>query len=409
MIMTTNPKPLLVLAPLVLLASCGDAGRDGAAGTPGTLDGPDVMLNAVTEEVFTVGSVLGDDWDTFGRLRSVTFDSGGNLHIYDFQAEHILVVGPDGSLVRTVGGPGEGPGEFGDVSTAIVARDGSYTVLGSSQIDLLEPDGTFARRVTLEEAMIVSEMALPDGRLVASRFLPLAELFTTGEFPEEKGRPIHLIPLDGGEPEIHYTAWDLPEDPPPSGAGEDSDPGIVRLSAGRAFEPGLHFDVLTDGRLALADSIGYRIKLIGLDGSVTGVMERPIAPLPVGESIMEAERERYRETTAQLANVRSQRFQIEREGAEALVFADEVPVIADLTVDWEDRIWVARTGADGSDDDGPIDIVTADGRYVGTLAADGVRTPDAFGPDGLMAYIEADDLDVPTVRVIRLVSLAPEG
>ena len=405
--MTANPKHLLILAPLSLVASCGDAGQDGASGAAGTLDGPDVMLNAVTEEVFTVGSVAGDDWDTFGNVRSVTFDGEGNLHIFDSQAEHILVVGTDGSLVHTVGGPGEGPGEFGDVTTAVVARDGSYTVWGSSAIDLLDPGGTFVRRVPVE-AMIMADMALPDGRLVASAYMDLRDLFASGEFPEEEGRPIHLVPLDGGEPEVLYTAWELPEDPAAGDAGESSSPNTFRMSAGRAFEPGLHFDALTDGQLALADSIGYRIKVIGLDGSVTGVIERPIAPLPVNDAIMEAERERYRETTAQLTSIRG-RFQIEREGAEALIFADEVPVIGDLKVDWEDRIWVARTGADGGDDNGPTDIVTTDGRYVGTLPADGLRTPSTFGPGGLMAYIERDELDVPTVRVIRLVALEPEG
>ncbi len=91
-----------------------------------------------------------------------------------------------------------------------------------------------------------------------------------------------------------------------------------------------------------------------------------------------------------------------------LVVADEVPVVGDVE-DWEDRIWVTRRGADGDRDGGPTDIVTPDGRYIGTLAADGLQTPAAFGPDGLLAYIERDELDVPTVRVIRLVSLEPEG
>ena len=193
--MTMNPKPVLILAPLLLapvllLASCGDAGQGGPAGARGTLDGPDVMLNAVTEEVFTVGSVVGDNWDTFGNVRSVAFDNGGNLHVFDSQSEHILVVGPDGSLVRTVGGRGEGPGEFGNVSSAIVARDGSYTVLGSSRVDLLEPDGTFLRSVTLEQGLILSDLALPDGRLVASQFRRIADFIATGEFPEQR-RPPH--------------------------------------------------------------------------------------------------------------------------------------------------------------------------------------------------------------------------
>ena len=403
--MGINPKHLLVFAPLALVAACGDAGRDEAIGARGTLEGPDVMLNAVTEEVFTVGSVVGDAWDAFGSVQSVAFDSAGNLHIYDSQAEHILVVGRDGSLLRTVGGQGEGPGEFGNVSAAIVARDGSYTVLGFSQVDLFDPGGAFARRIQLN-AILFSGLALPDGRLVAPSFVSMESFSEPESSPEEEeGRPIYLISLDGTEPEVLYTAWDLPDDP--TGADYDIESSTIRMSAGRAFEPGLYYDVLTDGRLALADSIGYRVKLIGLDGSVTGVIERPIAPLAVDDAIREAERERYRETTAELESLQID-YQVEREGVEELVFADEVPVIGDIEVDWEDRIWVTRRAADGNRE-GPVDIVTPDGRYIGTLAADGLRPPDASGPDGLLAYIERDEFDLPTVRVIRLVSLDPQG
>ena len=347
-------------------------------------------------------------WDTFGSVSSVAFDREGNLHIYDSQAEHILVVGRDGSLLRTVGGQGEGPGELGQGGSAIVARDGSYTVVGFSQVDLFEPGGAFVRRINLE-AVVFSSLALPDGRLVAASFVSMDASSRAASSPEEEGRPIYLISLDGTEPEVLYTAWDLPDDPVDADIDVDASSNTIRMSAGRAFEPGLYYDVLTDGRLALVDSIGYRIKLIGLDGSVTGVIERPIAPLAVDDAIMEAERERYRESTAQLENLQSSRFQLEREGVDELAFADEVPVIGDLEVDWEDRIWVTRRAADGDRDGGPTDIVTPDGRYIGTLAIDGLRPPDASGPDGLLAYIERDELDVPTVRVIRLVSLEPQG
>ena len=48
------------------------------------------------------------------------------------------------------------------------------------------------------------------------------------------------------------------------------------------------------------------------------------------------------------------------------------------------------------------DLITADGRYLGSLPADGVRIPDAFGPDGRAAIIELDEYDVATVRVVQL-------
>jgi len=51
---------------------------------------------------------------------------------------------------------------------------------------------------------------------------------------------------------------------------------------------------------------------------------------------------------------------------------------------------------------GPIDVVTADGRYVGTFATEATALPDAFGPDGMAAFIELDEFDVASVVVRRL-------
>ena len=407
------PRLLALHALLALLAACGDAGDGAATAGTGTLDGPDVILNAVTEEIFTVGSFAGDDWDTFGTVRSVDFDAQANLHIFDSQADHVVVVGPDGSLVRTVGGPGEGPGEFDGVTNVIVGSDGSYTVMALSHIDLLQPDGEFVRRITMEPAttgMVLANMALPDGRLVANAIIRFGD---EDEPSEEVGRPIHIFPLDGTEPRLLYAAWELPEeDEDGIEMGTTPSGGMrVRWGAGRAFEPRLDYEVLTDGRLALIDSIGYRVKLIGLDGSVSGTIERPIAPIPVDDAIMEAERERYRERQAasqQSSTRRSSRIQTEFEGVEGLTFADEVPVFSSLKVDREDRIWLARRGPTGAND-GPTDILTPDGDYIGTLPPDGLRTPNAFGPDGLLAYIERDEMEVPIVRVVRLIGLEPEG
>ena len=49
-----------------------------------------------------------------------------------------------------------------------------------------------------------------------------------------------------------------------------------------------------------------------------------------------------------------------------------------------------------------IDVWNPAGRYVGTLRPDDPPMPDAFGPDGLAAWVELDELDVPTIVVGRL-------
>ena len=53
-------------------------------------------------------------------------------------------------------------------------------------------------------------------------------------------------------------------------------------------------------------------------------------------------------------------------------------------------------------EDGPIDVLTAEGEYIGTYRAAATKMPDAFGPDGLAAFIELDEFEVPSVVVRRL-------
>lgn len=165
----------------------------------------------------------------------------------------------------------------------------------------------------------------------------------------------------------------------------------------------------------MADSTNYAIKMVAADGAVAGIVERPILPVVVTEAVQQRERERR---LRELGNEQGggPRMQdaigeaaarnLHERNIEVLQFMDEVQVIREMAVDRADRLWIARTGADGFGD-GPVDIVTMDDGYLGTLEPDALPVPDAFGPDGLMAYIERDDLGVQSVRVIRLVSLDP--
>ena len=81
-----------------------------------------------------------------------------------------------------------------------------------------------------------------------------------------------------------------------------------------------------------------------------------------------------------------------------------VPVVRGLRTSWEGHIWVHRRGEE-PESDGPIDVLTPDGRYLGSFAADAMSMPSAFGPGGLAVFVEVDEMDVQTVVVRRL----PEG
>ena len=82
-------------------------------------------------------------------------------------------------------------------------------------------------------------------------------------------------------------------------------------------------------------------------------------------------------------------------------FYPELAILHALATTWDGHIWVQRRGP-YPDTDGPIDVLTADGDYIGTFPAGTPGMPAAFGPEGLVAFIELDEMDVATVVVRRL-------
>jgi len=189
---------------------------------------------------------------------------------------------------------------------------------------------------------------------------------------------------------------------------------IVSRGPRRGFEPELFAGVLPGGRIAFSDSSAYAVKIAERDGGRIGtILTRPILPEPVTERVMQAEKDRrLRDLGGRpegsvsrsgdgLIVAGTGRGAWEREQIETLEFAEEVPLVRDLRTSWNGRIWVLRRG-DEPVSDGPIDILAADGRYLGSYRTGATPLPDAFGPDGLAAFIERDELDVQTVVVKRL-------
>ena len=61
-----------------------------------------------------------------------------------------------------------------------------------------------------------------------------------------------------------------------------------------------------------------------------------------------------------------------------------------------------RRRGEEPESDGPINVLTAEGGRTSAPTRRHDRDADAFGPDGLAAFIELDEFDVATVVVRRL-------
>jgi hypothetical protein len=389
----------------------------------------DLPLAVEEADLFSVGSITGEEWETFARIGGVSFDGQGNLYILDTDNFRVVKVDPEGKLLSEMGGEGGGPGEFGMPLSFSVTPSGEVRVfdLGQQGFTVFNSDGSFKNTVHRSGGGLF----LPSGGLLAHPGGGIASggaggirVAGGGGGGEEKPRPVDLYTL-GDELEVTtvYEAWN-----PLAATGprrpETSSAGGVQISAApqRAFDPPLLVGVLPDGRLAVADSSTYTIKLVEPGEGVVNTLRRPIDPRKTTRRDQSEEKARQMEEV--LANtsaggggrayamsgsgsgssipVSSEQVRaIAEQRIEGMEFAEEIPVLAEMAVDWAGRLWIQRTGSRVGEN-GPIDVVTGDGAYLGTVPPGEFEIPDAFGPDGLAAYIQRDDLGVPAVLVRRL-------
>ena len=367
------------------------------------------MVGAFVEQ-YRVGSVLDGSWDTFGEIGDVAFDAAGNLYIFDTQALRVSVVNRTGALVRQFGQRGEGPGEFeadfGEMLRMAVLPDGRAVIYTWNRGAFVGfgADGEYERTVRIDGGSRTTFMglqALPgtDAVLATS---PVLRPSTTAP-PDVRRRTgnsrtfraIERFGLDGffSTVDTEVEAGNPPGEP----AG---------------FAPQLVSGALPGGGIAYSDSSAYAIKIVSGAGNLVRILTRPIRPDPVTERDkalfidwqFQLERSFQRDLArlgGDYADIAKEMSARNRRRAESMVFYHEIPVVRTLRTSWSGNIWVQRRSNELASV-GNMDILTPDGRYLGTYSPSATSMPAAFGPDGLIALVERDELDVPTVVVKQL-------
>ncbi len=372
------------------------------------LPAEDVALQADFEEVRRIGEPRA----LFTLIMSAAFTDDGQLHVADIAGDgaRLLRIEEDGTT-REIGRPGQGPGEFTTLTHFATLAGGrlaafdmfhnGYLVFGS--------DGRFERTVKMPSSLgggmdafsNMGRVAISgrDGDVLISQQGMSMDVSAVDEGRVHAGmsgaRVLERIGLDGDTAELDtlMRLWS----PPAAEPIEQNVGGLALSLAMRLFDPEVHFDVLSDGTLIVADSTTYAVKLAGRDGSVEKVLRRPLSPVKVTRRILDRAKVAMVEAAGDMASVGSDEL-------ESIGFYDEISVIIELKAGWEETIWVRRIDPDRSWDElaGPVDVLRRDGRYLGTFAAEAAAMPLAFGPDGLVAYVETDALDLQTLVVKRL-------
>ena len=194
--------------------------------------------------------------------------------------------------------------------------------------------------------------------------------------------------------------------------------GFSEWTGPPVFTPRMYWGVLPDGTVAFSDSSTYAVKIAATGTGVVRILTRPFPAEPVTDRLIKAEKDRRLKELAATPDEDlggsgrvinrgvvtpdpKKRRKKRREEIENLQYFSEVPVIRALRTSWNGMIWVRRRNEERRSN-GPVDVLGMDGRYVGSYRNDATKIPAAFGPDGLVAFIEEDEFGVKTVVVKRV-------
>ena len=404
------------------------------------LPGEDWLLEVETEEVF-IGQLNTNGWRTVGpatrflrwvrrsagtgegaaaaRRVRIGFDAQGRLHILDPGALdprrwRIFVVDPEGDLVHDYEA-GEGDAQAALFSSRpaefVVAPDGGTVVadLLKGAFRSYSPGGAPEREASFAPADLFEGSTAPN-RPSRTTEAVLTVRDSAGE------RSIERVSLAGSAIERRQVAsvWRAREEDEGASAGiafgmqrdtadDDSDWQFVpTVRPIQLFVPTLRYDVLASGGIAFVDSSTYAVKLMGTDGQVSRILRRPLRPKPVTEEVRSAQIEWLRgvaESAVESFRNRTDPDEYRRlllEAVEGAYFYPEISAIRNLRTTWKGSFWVRRSGEEPGGPGGPIDVLSPDGLYLGTfdpevlgdLASRLSSGNVAFGPDGLVAYVE---------------------
>jgi hypothetical protein len=385
--------PILLLLLLLLLTACGgdlpqgewtiDTLETGRVVTtnpaePTPVEGAPVAL----EHLFRIGTAAGPDETNFGAIAGVVADARGQIHIADRQANQLRTFSAEGEYIRTVGGPGDGPGEFSSLNGLRITSDTLVLVdQEGGRYTLMDPDGELLGTARRELGYF---SWLFDGNVVGDRVREIGIVFSDGE-----SRAALLdVSLDGSGatdtlqiPSSHH--------PTTPAFSVRSEVGGMNIAVPHAPRPIRH--VAPDGTLWLGHGADLHL-FRTLEGDtlreIRGSVERaPVSREEIDEWRAGSSVERFLEMGGDLDMDR---------------IPAEKPAADRIYHDPDDYLWVAFPGGERET---RLAVFDPDGRFVALHPLPGVVMPFAvpiFVRDDRLYLVARDDFDVEGVEVFRI-------
>lgn len=400
------------------IGACG-AGSDAWEGTISDSAGVAVVANPETglwqpgegwtvREDLTIGQVEGDAGYLFGSIAGLCVSSTDDVLVVDRQAATVRVFDRDGVLIRTLGGPGSGPGELSNTLSGCYVGPGDTVAVPDLQLYRVSRytlDGGVVGSVPFDigAGIPIRWSMFQDGRLVAQMRFGLLD-------PSQLGMPDRLVAaMPGGA--LGDTVLELPAS------------AVIELSSGppryTLLAPQPVWTLDHQAGIWVYGGGAYRLVRHDAAGSPTRIVIRAIDPLPVSETDRAVIAERIEATFPEplITNVMG-----------GVHLAPTFPFVFALAAGPEGTLWAQRVRAPSSveaalreeTDFGPRDaevfladvtlrlgapdwdVFDAEGRYLGVVTLpDGVEAVQ-FSGDAIYG-VWRDPMGVEYVKRLRIV------
>lgn len=325
--------PILVFIFLSFGGTACTSDTDPALGE-WTLEEEEISLTedlVVSEtDSYYLGAIAGQNFPEPGPGVDVLSD--GRMVVADVEAQHLKLLRPDGSLIDTLGGRGQGPGEFQRLGSVQVARGDSIYAYAGRRLTVFAPSAPHAvvRTVRLETDK------MPPYRVLVTE-AQLSALYGT---PFMAGRDLDEYTW---HPWRHVTETGMPTDTLFETRMQRM--ASVRLEGKRfslypmPFEQTMPVTTGPDGRLYMGHTDSLHVMAYQLTGASTVAASVPVSPVPVTEA----------DRDSALADMDSGPMRQKVSSA----LPDTKPALTELVVADDGRLWIRRPPAGPNADMAP--------------------------------------------------------
>lgn len=396
-----GPGRVLLLGVLILTATaCG--GEQAATADPTVSDsaGITVVENPAAavrgaerwtvgpEPILDLGVVEGEPAYQFSRVTDAVVLSDGRIAIADAGSGEIRYFDGEGRHLRSVGGRGDGPGEFQWPGALMRLRGDSLLVHDrrNQRLSLLGAQGDLVEERSLAGTVPLDVYGwLPDAHRMAAR-----PRVASAERPRDgrHQRMLQLVAVDrsGSVADTLLTA--------PGGETYITSQGdrlwVLGLPFGRSTRVAMGEDRLVTG---YTERLEYRVR--DHSGRLLRIVRTEHEPRAVTEDAVE----RFIGLRVEGIEGENRRREVRRL-YRAAPTPQTMPAFQDLMVDEAGRIWV-RSYEPFRDDGSRWDVYSPDGRVRAVAELPARFTPYWIGEERVLGRWR-DELDVEHVRVYRL-------